>query len=247
MNAQLNSFTFGVNSIRVVQGEDGQPWFIAADVCAVLELGNPTQALTRLDDDEQSTLISNEGGPGRRIVSESGLYELVLGSRKTEAKAFKRWIKRDVLPSIRKTGKYFVDQFATLVPKTFPEALRALATTIEERETLALQVQSQMPAVEFRDAVADSKDGQSIGEVAKVIGTGQNRLFAWLRSKRILMANNLPYQEHQDAGRFRVIYQAPWKDSSGEEHIPSKTLITGKGLIWIQRLWNEDHDIRQAS
>lgn len=83
----------------------GEPWFVAADVCKALDIGNPTQALTRLDEDDV-TLISNEGGREMNIVSEPGLYSLVLGSCKPEAKIFRRWITHEVLPSIRKHGLY---------------------------------------------------------------------------------------------------------------------------------------------
>lgn len=102
----FNSPDFG--DIRAVQ-LDGEPWFMAADVCRALDIGNPTQALTRLDDDEV-TLISNEGGREVNFVNEPGLYSLVLGSRKKEAKAFKRWITHEVLPSIRKSGVYLTPE-----------------------------------------------------------------------------------------------------------------------------------------
>ena len=85
---------------------DGEPWFVAADVCRALDLGNPTRALDRLDNDER-TLISIKGASnGKPVngVNEPGLYSLVLGSRKPEAKAFKRWITHEVIPAIRKTS-----------------------------------------------------------------------------------------------------------------------------------------------
>lgn len=87
---------------------DGEPWFVAADVCRALDLGNPSDALNRLDSDER-TLVSIEGASnGKPVngVNEPGLYSLVLGSRKPEAKAFKRWITHEVIPAIRKTGGY---------------------------------------------------------------------------------------------------------------------------------------------
>lgn len=118
----FNSPDFG--DIRAVQ-LDGEPWFMAADVCRALDIGNPTQAMTRLDDDEV-TLISNEGGREVNFVNEPGLYSLVLGSRKPEAKAFKRWITHEVLPSIRKTGAYLT-----------PEAAAALADLPAMMELLA--------------------------------------------------------------------------------------------------------------
>ena len=102
-------FNFTSQALRVVMRE-GEPWFVAADVCAALTVGNPSQALTRLDDDEK-TLISNEGqefqgAPTMTVINESGLYSLILGSRKPEAKKFKKWVTSEVLPAIRKTGGY---------------------------------------------------------------------------------------------------------------------------------------------
>lgn len=93
---------------------NGEPWFAAIDVCKALEIGNPSQALTRLDGDERiTTLISNEGAvtgkSSMAFVNEFGLYTLILGSRKPEAKAFKRWITHEVIPTIRKTGGYILN------------------------------------------------------------------------------------------------------------------------------------------
>ena len=109
MEHNLQIFTneeFG--KVRVVM-IDGEPWFVAADVCRILEIGNPSQALTRLDDDEKNTLILNEGNRGNpnvNVVNEPGLYRLIFASRKPEAKKFQRWIYHEVLPSIRKSGSY---------------------------------------------------------------------------------------------------------------------------------------------
>lgn len=85
---------------------DGEPWFVAADVCNALDIRNPSQAISRLDEDEKIiTLISNEGNqrgnPNVAVVNEPGLYTLILGSRKPEAKSFKRWITHEVLPALR--------------------------------------------------------------------------------------------------------------------------------------------------
>ena len=85
---------------------DGEPWFVAADVCRALEIQNTTDALGRLDDDEKARLNLGLSGGDTNCVNESGLYALILGSRKPEAKRFKKWVTGDVLPSIRKTGAY---------------------------------------------------------------------------------------------------------------------------------------------
>jgi len=105
--SNLIPFDYHGKEVRTVS-IDGEPWFVTKDVCDILDLGNPSQAITRLDDDEKNTIISNEGigNPEKSIVSESGLYSLTLGSKKPEAKPFKRWVTHEVIPSIRKTGNY---------------------------------------------------------------------------------------------------------------------------------------------
>lgn len=106
--SSLVPFHFEGRQIRIFTDEQGEPWFVAADVCSTLGIGNVSQALSRLDADEK-TLISNEGAPaGLNLINEPGLYTLVLGSRKPEAKRFKRWVTHEVLPAIRRTGGYAV-------------------------------------------------------------------------------------------------------------------------------------------
>lgn len=101
----FNHPSFG--DVRVVM-QGNNPWFIATNVCKALEINNARQALTRLDSDEKADVILNDGSQNRKmnIINEYGLYNLVLSSRKAEAKAFKRWVTHDVLPSIRKHGAY---------------------------------------------------------------------------------------------------------------------------------------------
>ncbi len=108
MNNTLQSFSFDSHGVRVIE-KDGEPWFVARDICSALDISNVSDALTRLDDDERGDIGLNDV-TGRNqefsIISESGLYSLILGSRKPEAKAFKKWVTSEVLPSIRKTGQY---------------------------------------------------------------------------------------------------------------------------------------------
>ena len=94
-----------------VQDRDGSPWFVAADVCRILGVTNPTMAVQPLDEDERSTLSSTEGGPDRIIVSEGGLYTIILRSRDatkpgTVAHRFRKWVTGEVLPTLRRTGRY---------------------------------------------------------------------------------------------------------------------------------------------
>lgn len=120
MNQQLMPFDYEGREIRVVKDDQGDPWFVAADVCAVLQLPETHKAVSRLDDDEKdrNSIPTPGGSQSMTVVSESGLYNLVLGSRKAEAKRFKRWVTHEVLPAIRKTGSYAVSAMAALPAPT---------------------------------------------------------------------------------------------------------------------------------
>ncbi len=238
----LQSFQRGMWSIRAATTESG-PVFVAADVCNVLGLGNPTEALRRLDDDER-TLISTEGssnGLPVNAVTEAGLYTLVLGSRKPEAKEFKRWVTHEVLPAIRKHGMYATPATVEAMLSDPDTMIRTLTALKEERAAKEL-AQSQLaiaaPKAEGYDALMSSADCISIGNLAKLIGTGQNRLFAFLRGAGVLMDDNTPYQRHIDRGHFRVVEQT-WKDSDKETHISRKTLATPRGQEYVRRRWIE--------
>lgn len=133
--------------IRTVE-IDGEPWFVAADVCRVLELTNPTVAMSRLDEDERSKLsIGRQGETG--IVNEPGLYGLVLGSRKDEAKSFKRWVKHEVLPAIRKTGTYTAAPPKVLTPaEMFLQQAQAMVEQERKVNALAARMDEQQQTIQ---------------------------------------------------------------------------------------------------
>lgn len=146
MTKELQVFTnpaFG--QVRVIE-RDGEPWFIAADVCNGLKVNNSRQALSRLDDDEKADVILNDGSQNRRmnIINEPGLYSLVLSSRKKEAKAFKRWITHEVVPAIRKHGGYLTPEKVQEALMN-PDVLIDLATRLkaEQERNKALQATAE--------------------------------------------------------------------------------------------------------
>lgn len=252
MTTALRTFTFEAFPIRTVQLH-GEPWFVARDACAILDLANVGQAIASLWEDEKRVLNHGElvglGICNRddleitrlALVSEAGLYALIFKSQKPAARAFQHWITAEVLPSIRRTGQYTTPAphgqvVPFQVPKTLAQALRLAADQAEQLEHQAATIQVLQPKAAFHDAVHDGQGAQSIREVAQVLGTGQNRLFAWLRHQRILLENNLPYQEHLDAGRFKVV-ETTWTDRDGCTHPTGKTLVTGEGLTWLQAKW----------
>ena len=221
----------------------GEPWFIASDVCRALDIGNSSMAASRLEP-EDHTIISTEGIPGAknpqmRIVSESGLYCMVLGSRKPEARQFQRWVVREVLPSIRKTGSYTAAP-AFQVPKTLSEALRLAADQQEQIEAQALQIEQQKPAVEFVEKFVEAKQTQNLRDVAKVLKIKQNDFVDLLLSKGILFRSRgklSPKAEHLDAGRFEV------KEIVTRDGFATVQMrFTTAGVEWIARKvseWNQ--------
>ena len=126
--SQIIPFEFESHALRVNLDAAGQPWFVAADVCAALDLPDTHKAIARLDDDEKGrNSIPTPGGQQEMsVVNESGLYNLVLGSRKPEAKRFKRWITHEVLPSIRKTGSYTSTTSVAALPSPTQDRVSSL-------------------------------------------------------------------------------------------------------------------------
>ena len=233
----FNNDEFG--EIRTFQLND-EPWFIASDVCKALEIVNTTSALERLDDDEKSRFNLGLSGGESNCVNEYGLYSLILGSRKREAKEFKRWITHEVIPQIRKTGGYNL-------PQTLPEALRAYALEIEAKEKLAAENKLLIernaelePKGIFFDAVTQSNQTTSMADVVKILdmGVGRNKLFSILRDRKILQSDNKPYQKYIDAGYFKLVEEKYNKgDGTG---IYYKTVAKQKGIDFIRKILLEE-------
>lgn len=241
MNQLQQVFNYGIKEVRTVF-VDNELWFVAKDACDVLELTNPSKAISTIDDDEKTTLtISYSDNLTTNVlaVNEGGLYSLIFKSRKPEAKVFKRWITHEVIPTIRKTGQYGV--FQTL-PRNLPEALRMLADAEEEKERLALTVAAQIPKVEMYETLMHGEGTQSMLEVAKSFGYGRNILFKLLREIGVLMDNNLPYQSLMDNGYFEVVEKT--KVTGSGIYVFPTTRVTPKGIDYIGRKLRENGKLR---
>lgn len=238
----FESAQFG--TVRTVM-RNGEPWFVAADVCKALELDQVTNAVRKLDDDEKA-LISikgiSRGNDVTNCVNEPGLYALVLGSRKPEARAFKRWITHEVIPAIRKHGAYMTPETIEQA-LTDPDTIIRLATDLKaERERarqLAAQIEANRPYTDFGQAIAANSDAILVREFAKLlandgIAMGEKRLYQWLRDNHYLMRNNQPYQRYVDQGWF-ALRESSITTVRGDM-IRKTTLITGKGQMALLEL-----------
>lgn len=254
----VTPFQFDGRNVRIVD-QAGEFWFVAGDVAAELGYDHTPHLVRHLDDDEKGVhkLDTLGGGQEVTLISEAGLYRAIVQRRATKKmddrlkarlSRFQRWVFHHVLPSIRKTGSYSAQQPAPQfqLPQTFAEALMLAAKQAEKIEKQAVAIADMTPKAEFHDAVTEAINSQPIRDIAKVLGTGQNRMFKWLRDTGILMSNNTPYQRFVDEGYFRVVEKS-YKDQVGEAHTYTRTLVTGKGLTYLQKKWAQAHSQSKAA
>lgn len=250
----FNNNQFGEIRITI---KDGEPWFVAADVCRALEIANNRDALTRLEQDEKGVALTDTPGGTQEvtIVNEPGLYALVLGSRKPEAKAFKRWVTHEVIPSIRKHGMYATPTTIEQMiadPANAIKVFSALKQEQERRKELEATVEHNAPKVLFAEAVQASHDSCLVGQLAKMIRQngkpiGANRMFAWLRDNGWLCKKgenwNMPTQKAMEAGYFEI-KETVIANPDGSTKITRTPKVTGKGQIyfinWFLRGENEN-------
>ena len=222
---------------------NGDPWFMAKDACVILGLGNVGQAILNLDDDEKGVTITDTlGGPQKTsIISESGLYSLILRSRKPEARKFKRWITHEVIPSIRKRGMYATPQATEAMladPDVMIAALTELKSERAKRAELEAARELDAPKVLFADSVAASHTSILVGDLAKILkgnglDIGANRLFEKLRTDGYLIRRqgtdwNMPTQRSMELGLFEI-KETAISHSDGHVSINKTPKVTGKG------------------
>lgn len=215
---------------------NGEPWFVAVDVCSVLDLSNPTIAVSRLDEDERAKFNLGRQGDAT-IVNEPGLYTLVLGSRKPEAKAFKRWITHEVIPAIRKHGVYITDEKLKLFAE-HPELLDALMKSLyaAHAENLRHRAERQtlLPKADYYDAFMDADGCTNLRTTAKELNVPERWFARFLQQTGFLYrspaGNLMPYAIPRNRGLFRV------RDFVRNGHGGAYTLITPMGKSLFREL-----------
>ena len=217
-------FSFKGNEIRTIV-KDNEPWFVAKDVCGILDIDSSNLSKTLEPYERGSYNIQTLGGNQEMAtINESGLYALIFKSRKEEAKKFRLWVTSEVLPAIRLHGGYLTPQKVEEVLAD-PDTIIRLATDLKKaRQELELA----KPKLEFANKISSSKGSLSVGAFAKVLGTGRNRLFNWLRARKYIMpGDTIPYQRWVSDGVFEVT------EGINNERVWAVSAITPKGQLRI--------------
>lgn len=234
---ELATFRYDNAPIRTVVIDD-EPWFIAADLAAVLGYRDAHNAARIVDEDDRGThLVSTPGGQQRvTVISEPGLYALTMRSDMPDAKRFRRWVTRDVLPEIRRTGQYGVAKLPPVMSRA------ELARNWYEAELAREQAEEQLaitaPKADAWDVLASAHGDYSVREAAFIlnrdpaIDTGQNRLFRLLRDWGLIDRRGIPYADHARHVRLRARH---FTKPSGEEETAQQVRITADGLRYLHR------------
>jgi prophage antirepressor-like protein len=234
----LVPFDFEGQAVRVVS-VGGEPCFVLADVCRVLEIENSSRAASRLDDDEKGLhSVKTPGGEQRlNVINESGLYSLILTSRKEAAKRLKKWVTAEVLPAIRKTGGYMV-----AAPEETPEALALRALTVLQAtvERQKAQLAAVQPKADALDRIAEADGSHCITDTAKLLQVRPKDLFAYLTQhswiyRRTGSDHWCAYQAHIASGDM-VHKVTTVLRPDGTEKTTEQVRVTPKGLAKLAKL-----------
>jgi prophage antirepressor-like protein len=226
----VHAFPRTGQTIRIVTIDD-EAWFVAADACRILEIGRPQDSVRYLDEDERGRcLLDTPSGLQQMLtVSEPGLYTLIMRSRKPDAKAFRRWVTHEVLPSIRRTGAYAV---GTMTP-------REVAKLVADRaDTAEIRAAELAPAAEAWGALAEATGDYSLREAALIltrdhgIETGQNRLMKALSTLGMVDDRGRPYARHN---AHLVARPVTWTHPSGEPRLSYQIRVTVVGLEYLRK------------
>ena len=241
-------FSFDGENVRVIV-KGGEPWFALTDVCRVLDIANSRDAASRLDDDEKDDVgITDAIGRQQQstIISEPGLYSLVLTSRKPEAKRFKKWVTADVIPSIRKTGSYGAPDVMQALGD--PATLRGLLGTYAER-VIALEgkVQEQAPKVAALERIAEASGSMCITDAAKTLQVLPHKLFAYLRQNQWIYKRPGTHSEVA----YQIMIQRGWLEhkvtvthlADGSERVYTQVRVTPKGLAKLGEVFGVTPDL----
>ena len=243
-----------MNELKIFQSEEfgeirtvqlnNETYFVGKDIATALGYERAAKAIQDHVDAEDKDEIPIQDSIGRMqntpIITESGVYALIFGSKLESAKRFKHWVTSEVLPSIRKHGMYAVDELLDN-PDMAIKAFTALKEEREKNKLLQADNDRMKPKEIFADAVATSKQSILIGQLAKLIcqnghEIGQQRLFRWMRENGYLMKHgsnyNMPMQRYVEQGLFEIKESAV-TNPDGSVRMTKTTVVTGKGQVYF--------------
>ncbi|USK48884.1 phage antirepressor KilAC domain-containing protein [Bacillus sp. CMF12] len=230
MANDLQIFKYVNNEIRTIS-KNNDVWFVAKDVCDVLEIKNSRDAISRLDSDEKGVVSTDTLGGKQEltVVNEPGLYTLILGSRKQEAKQFKRWITHNVLPTIRKTGGYVSNEdtfLQTYLPHADEQTKSIFRVTLETVRKQNKQISLMQPKADYFDTLVDRNLLTNFRDTAKEFEMGQRQFINWLLDNKFIFRDQKsklkPYSQYVPE-LFKL------KEFECNNRADVQTLITPKG------------------
>lgn len=234
-----------MNELKIFKNEEfgevrtteinGKTYFVANDVAKALGYSNPSKATN--DHCKKAEMVWGNDSLGRKtafkVIPEGDIYRLVIKSQLPSADKFERWIFDEVLPSIRQNGGYIMNQNELTPEQIVANALVVAQNILAQKDK---QIAEMKPLVDFAEKVTNSADTIDMAEMAKLahdegIDIGRNRLIKWLKENKILMNENTPYQRYIESGYFKVVEVT--KNTVFGTQIHPKTVITGKGQVWL--------------
>lgn len=255
----LQVFNFDGHELTVVINQDGNPMFVANQVCKMLDISNARDAISRLEEDEKrvSEIPTPGGNQNVNLVTESGLYTLIFRSNKEEAKKFRKWVTSEVLPTIRKTGSFTQKQLsrkemALMVIEQEERIERLLLESTEksqviervynELESANQTIQKQAPKVQYVDQVLDSISTHTTTTIAKELGMAAITLNKLLKAKNIQYFHNghwVLMKKYQDKG-YTTTKTHSYTDTHGKQQTNILTVWTEKGRKFIHEIFNQN-------
>lgn len=256
MNHEIQTFNFNSATLRTLTDATGEPWFVLKDCMSILGLGNPTETVKTFDDDEFSTTEVIDS-IGRRqqtyIISEAGLYGLVLKSRKPEAKEFKRWVTHEVLPTIRKTGGYIPtsesDSDETIMAKALLIAQKTIERNAQQLRAKDRQIMELEPKAQALDTFTDIEDKLLVRDAAKILSNSgtpirEKQLREWMAANDWIYKTDGSWHataKHCTAGHLVMVMSQKHgtKPDGTKFAFPPTVRITRKGLALLHKRLGE--------
>lgn len=258
MNTEIQTFHFNAAPLRTLTDKNGDPWFVGKDVATILGYTNPRKALIdHVDDEDKTDGVTIRDSIGREqnptVINESGLYSLILGSKLPTAKRFKRWVTREVLPSIRKTGGYIPtsesDSDEAIMAKALLIAQKTIERNAQQLRAKDRQIMELEPKAKALDAFTDVEDRLLVREAAKILSNAgtpisEKQLREWMSNNDWIYKHCGSWHataKHCTAGHLvMVMSQKHGTKADGTKFaFPPTVRITRKGLALLHKRLSE--------